>query len=89
MADTIKLPPLPEPVYTIDEDGNKVFYHKARLVHARDIAVARAVLEAAAKLKWDAMEVFNWDPSMTPQETRDVIEWYYGSILSMKIEGEA
>ena len=46
---TITLPPLPEPVYTFDEDGNKVFYEKAALVRARDLEVARLVLEAAAK----------------------------------------
>jgi hypothetical protein len=45
---TITLPPLPEPVYTFDEDGNKVFYEKAALVRARDLEVARAVLEGAA-----------------------------------------
>ena len=48
MADPITLPPLPEPVYTYDEDGNKVFYEKASLVRARDLEVARIVLEAAA-----------------------------------------
>lgn len=48
MADKIKLPALPEPVYTYDEDGNKVYYEKASLVRARDIEVARVVLEAAA-----------------------------------------
>ena len=74
MADTIKLPPLPEPVYTIDEDGNKVFYHKARLVHARDIAVARAVLEAAA-MAWNEYE---------DEETRAAT-----FIRALKIEGEA
>jgi hypothetical protein len=44
----IVLPPLPEPVYTYDGDGNKVFYEKASLVRARDLEVARLVLEAAA-----------------------------------------
>jgi hypothetical protein len=44
---TITLPPLPEPVYTFDEDGNKVFYEKAALVRARDLEVARLVLEGA------------------------------------------
>ena len=74
MVDTIKLPPLPEPVYTIDEDGNKVFYHKARLVRARDIAVARAVLEAAAEA-WNEYE---------DEETRAGV-----FIRALKIEGEA
>jgi hypothetical protein len=47
---SITLPPLPEPVYTCDEDGNKVFYEKASLVRARDREVARLVLKAAADL---------------------------------------
>lgn len=46
----IVLPPLPEPVYTYDGDGNKVFYEKASLVRARDLEVARLVLKAAADL---------------------------------------
>ena len=51
---SIILPPLPEPVYTYDEDGNKVFYEKASLVRARDIEVARLVLKgvAAEIRKW-------------------------------------
>ena len=47
---TITLPPLPEPVYTFDEDGNKVFYEKAALVRARDLEVARLVLEGAEEV---------------------------------------
>jgi len=50
MTDPIILPPLPEPVYTYDEDGNKVFYEKASLVRARDLEVARVALKAAADL---------------------------------------
>lgn len=49
MSDPIILPPLPEPVYTYDEDGNKVFYEKASLVRARDLEIVRLVLEAAAQ----------------------------------------
>lgn len=30
MSNAIPLPPLPEPVYTYDEDGNKVYYEKAK-----------------------------------------------------------
>jgi len=44
------------------------------------------VLEGAAKLKADAMEIFNSNPAMTPQETRDVIEWYSGSISSLEVK---
>ena len=81
MADTIKLPPLPEPVYTIDEDGNKVFYHKARLVRARDIAVVRAVLEAALKAI---------NPTRYANEADRSIAWdHYHAIDALKIEGEA
>ena len=46
----IVLPPLPEPVYTYDEDGNRVFYEKAKLVRARDLEVAWLVLEGAARV---------------------------------------
>lgn len=45
----------------------------------------RVALEAAAQLKADAMEIFNHDPAMTPQETRDVIEWYDASIRALEI----
>jgi len=54
MNNTIPLPPLPEPVYTYDEDGNKVYYEKAKLVRARDQEIVRCVLEAAAKVARDA-----------------------------------
>jgi len=50
MSNAITLPPLPEPVYTFDEDGNKVFYEKAALVRARDLEVARLVLEGAEQV---------------------------------------
>ena len=54
MSNAIPLPPLPEPVYTYDEDGNKVYYEKAKLVRARDQEIVRCVLQAAAKVARDA-----------------------------------
>ena len=55
-------------------------------IRARDLEVAKCVLEAAAKLKADAMEIFNSNHAMTPQETRDVIEWYSASLSAMEIK---
>ena len=42
-------------------------------------------IDAAMLLKADAMEIFNSNPAMTPQETRDVIEWYDGSLRALEI----
>ena len=55
-------------------------------LRARDQEIVAAVLEAAAKLKPDAMEIFNSNPAMTPQETRDVIEWYSASLSALEFK---
>lgn len=59
MSNAITLPPLPEPVYTYDEDGNKVYYEKAKLVRARDQEIVRCVLQAAAN-ECRAIELAAW-----------------------------
>ena len=74
----IKLPPLPPMQFPASLEDFR----------AIQIEAMRAALEAAAKLKADALEIFNSNPAMTPQETRDVIEWYDGSIRALRIEGE-
>ena len=80
----IKLPPLPLPC-TFDVAFAMLLWSEQQL-RARDLEVAKCVLEAAAKLKADAMEIFNSNHAMTPQETRDVIEWYSASLSAMEIK---
>lgn len=75
MSNPIILPPLPEPVYTYDEDGNKVFYEKASLVRARDIEVVRLVLEAAAKVA----------DGFSPSERQSYIEYCPDAIRKMEV----
>ena len=92
---TITLPPLPKgdrfkdvtKFREIGMGGGDTLYECwGDALRARDLAVAKAVLEGAAKLKADAMEIFNSSPAMTPQETRDVIEWYSASLSAMEVK---
>ena len=50
---TILLPPLPEPDFALDQGDEPCYY--AHTLRARDLEVARVVLEGAAELS-DAMD---------------------------------